>query len=197
MLRRINNGFRSRTCIGDKRNIEEVSKREKRLRRFDDLTLSGELPAILNSPSYSGLLGLSKSKSLGQIEMESTTVVGRCQKLEKPYLRLTSEPGTIAVTRAFFNILDPNTVRPLSILRQTLEMLKRKWREEQNYSYICDQFKSLRQDLTVQRIKSDFTVNVYEIHARIALEKVRSINVNLCLDQQGDLSEYNQCQTQV
>jgi len=98
-------------------------------------------------------------------------VVGTCQKLEKNYFRLTAAPN-------------PENVRPLDILRQTLELLKKKWRSEGNYVYICDQFKSLRQDLTVQHIKNDFTTTVYEIHARIALEK-------------GDLGEYNQCQTQL
>ena len=98
-------------------------------------------------------------------------VVGRCLDLEKQYFRLTAAPN-------------PDTVRPLHVLDRTLDFLKKKWRKENNYAYICDQFKSLRQDITVQHIKTDFTVNVYEIHARIALEK-------------GDLGEYNQCQTQL
>lgn len=103
------------------------------------------------------------------INWDQYTIRGTSTNIEKRYLRLTSEP-------------DPATIRPLPILRQTLEYLKRKWRAEHNYAYICDQFKSLRQDLTVQRIKNEFTVNVYEIHARMALEA-------------SDLGEYNQCQS--
>ena len=67
---------------------------------------------------------------------------------------------------------DPSTIRPLPVLIQTLDFLKNRWRKEGNYPYICDQFKSMRQDLTVQRIKNYFTVQVYAIHARIAMESV-------------------------
>lgn len=118
-------------------------------------------------------------------------------------------------------------VRPVHILKKTLNLLKKKWRKEENYSYICDQFKSVRQDLTVsnfgrqtshkhninfsqqkkvQRIQNDFTVQVYEIHGRIALEKVGFVRLYISayctssctqLGQQGDLGEYNQCQTQL
>ena len=49
---------------------------------------------------------------------------------------------------------NPEKVRPLYILRQTLTLLKRKWQQEGDYTYICDQFKSLRQDLTVRQLTS-------------------------------------------
>ncbi|TFK51667.1 hypothetical protein OE88DRAFT_1698738 [Heliocybe sulcata] len=97
------------------------------------------------------------------------TIVGTSQELFKDYLRLTSEPK-------------PEQIRPYAVLQRTLLELKSRWRQKTNYNWICSQFKSLRQDLTVQRIKNEFTAQVYEIHARMALEV-------------GDMVEYNQCQS--
>ncbi|CZT17653.1 related to leucine permease transcriptional regulator [Ramularia collo-cygni] len=98
-------------------------------------------------------------------------IVGTCQTIEKNYFRLTAPPV-------------PSTVRPVPVLEQALAHIKAKWTADKDYAYVCDQLKSLRQDLTVQRIKTKFTIKVYEVHARIAL-------------QMKDLGEYNQCQTQL
>lgn len=107
-----------------------------------------------------------------ELNLEKMKVVGTCADIEKDYFRLTSPP-------------DPSTVRPEPVLKKAIVSLKRKWRnDEVEYIYMCSQLKAIRQDLTVQHIRNEFTVDVYEIHARIALE---------C----ADLNEYNQCQTQL
>ncbi|KKZ60009.1 hypothetical protein EMCG_05191 [[Emmonsia] crescens] len=145
--------------ISSKNSSKFKNNLELRKRRFED-SRSG-----YQSPQTGGS-SRDESPDVG-----GGPVIGRCQTLEKNYFRLTSAPN-------------PDTVRPLPVLQKMLDLLKKKWRLENNYTYVCDQFKSMRQDLTVQHIKNEFTVNVYEIHARIALEK-------------GDLGEYNQCQTQL
>ncbi|KAI9387699.1 hypothetical protein POPTR_010G213700v4 [Populus trichocarpa] len=110
----------------------------------------------------------SGSKAVEDIDWDALTVKGTCQEIEKRYLRLTSAP-------------DPSTVRPEEVLEKALLMVQN---SQKNYLYKCDQLKSIRQDLTVQRIQNQLTVKVYETHARLALEA-------------GDLPEYNQCQSQL
>ena len=138
---------------------EEVERRNQRMARFAEVDRA--TPPRVDTPDY--VRDAQIAASINNSLPDDVPFVGRSQVLERPYLRLTTAP-------------DPSVVRPPEVLKQALELLKRKWRAEGNYSYICDQFKSIRQDLMVQRVKTDFTVQVYELHARIALEKVYSVN---------------------
>ncbi|KAG6854017.1 hypothetical protein C0991_011504 [Blastosporella zonata] len=156
-------------------------QREHELERTKHLRESGQnaLKANQNTAHLFRDMTLSRSESPyggaddpeadpNVLDWDRFTIVGTSQDIFKDYLRLTTEPR-------------PEQIRPYAILQQTLLELKKRWREKSSYSWICSQFKSLRQDLTVQRLKTDFTVQVYEIHARMALES-------------GDMVEYNQCQ---
>lgn len=118
-----------------------------------------------------GVVG-GRSTSLSESEYEQMTVKGTCQTLEKEYLRLTAPPKA-------------ELVRPQPVLELHLANLKRIWaKRKRDYVWMCSQLKAVRQDLTVQRINNALTIDVYETHARIALEE-------------ADLNEYNQCQTQL
>lgn len=99
----------------------------------------------------------------------SKALVGTSTALEKPYLRLTDFPK-------------PENVRPLPVLRKVLAHIKNKYIQEEDFEWANEQLKSARQDLTVQHIRNDFVLEVYETHARILLEH-------------GDLNEFHQCQT--
>ncbi|KAI3761785.1 hypothetical protein L1987_52207 [Smallanthus sonchifolius] len=165
---------------------EERKRRESRSKRFERNQGSRSAPILTKTKNVGGgnlytrrasasVLANSNSlddgaasRAVEDIDWDSLTVKGTCQEIEKRYLRLTSAP-------------DPATVRPEEVLEKALVFVQD---SPKNYLYKCDQLKSIRQDLTVQRIRNELTVKVYETHARLAIEV-------------GDLSEYNQCQSQL
>jgi hypothetical protein len=98
-------------------------------------------------------------------------IVGTCQQIEKAYFRLQGDAN-------------PAWVRPEEVLSKSLEYVREEWRNGTEWLYCDEQFRSIRQDLFVQGIESDFCVNAYAIGARVALEA-------------NDLGQFNQCQTQL
>jgi hypothetical protein len=73
---------------------------------------------------------------------------GTKQELEKSYFRLTIAP-------------QPHEVRPDAVLRKALARLVGMIaRGEGSWLYYLDQFKGMRQDITIQHIRNDLTVQV-------------------------------------
>lgn len=139
---------------GDRNRMTSATRKQLRGQRFER-----ELRA---SPSA--------SSSIDTQDLNGV-VVGTCKELEKNYFRLTSQP-------------DPSKVRPEPVLKRALASLLKKYYKGQAYNYLCDQLKAIRQDLTVQGIKTQLTVTTYEFHSKLAIEN-------------GDLGEFNQCHSQL
>ncbi|VUZ43274.1 unnamed protein product [Hymenolepis diminuta] len=141
------------------------SRLNERAERFKDHLDAG---SIAKSTSQLNLLS---SQMNADGASEGHTFVGTMQELEKPYLRLTKAPL-------------PSEVRPESVLELSLAHVVKRYKDGKDYHWVCDQLKSIRQDLIVQRIQSEFAAKVYETHADLALEV-------------GDSSEFHQCQSQL
>ncbi len=84
----------------------------------------------------------------------SKPLVGTSKALEKNFLRLTTEPRV-------------EDVRPEAVLKKAMKMVKRRWKKEQvDYRWACEQLKAIRQDLSVQNVRNDLTVDVYQTHGK-------------------------------
>jgi len=164
-----------------------------------------------------GTIGGTKM-TLDETDFEQMTVKGTSTTVEKDFLRLTAPPRAELV-RPFFILKqhlrnlqseyyccrNPEAVcddrTTTTILQERMKTPQENWknldgdsdgdkeknqtrRRQHDYLWFCSQLKASRQDCTVQRIQGDLAVDVYETHARIAL-------------QEGDLNEFNQCQTQL
>ncbi|XP_055345626.1 leukocyte receptor cluster member 8-like [Paramacrobiotus metropolitanus] len=161
----------------------ELERLRRRQERFGDLLTSDapdspaadtpvpSLPKAKKAFNTVSPLSSLRSQKPNRSISAPRTIIGTCQTVEKDYFRLTDH-------------VDPAQVRPVYILEQALDLVKRKWKAEKEYRYAESQLKSMRQDLRVQHVFSPFTVAVYETHARIALEV-------------GDQAEFTQCLAQL
>eukprot|EP00873_Tetraselmis_striata_P023223 jgi/Tetstr1/443487/TSEL_031495.t1 len=163
---------------------EEAARRTDREARFAAEALAGKAaPGESVTLQELRLTMAARSGGTGAPEPEdddaqwapAEALFGTSTALEKPYLRLTAAPPR-------------HTIRPPKVLKRALRHAKGKWAAavqgggelKAPYSAFCEQMKSIRQDLTVQHIRTELTVAVYETHARVALE--------VC-----DMAELTQC----
>ena len=147
-----------------KMDHKELARREDRRRRF----LEEQSLANTSTPGAPTLVHARNTMG--------STVHGENTSLEKDYLRLTSHPVVA-------------DVRPPHVLEQALILVRAKWKEGCSYRHACDQLKSIRQDLTVQHVRTPLTVSVYETHARVAMEVADWAEVRQTLAVLGQLYE--------
>lgn len=149
---------------------QEERRRQDRIKRFVEHNQKKSRKTAIDEILYSEPHAYSKSKP-DDVLATKNEFVGRSTVLEKPYMRLTAAPKA-------------EDVRPLAVLRKSLAHVKAHYIQNEDFEFANEQLKSIRQDITVQHLRNSFVLEVYETHSRILLEN-------------GDLNEFNQCQTMI
>ena len=147
------------------------SEQTKSQEEGSDVDDDGFPKGLSSSLSSSRILGVSASATTKKRVRNGAGFVGTNRTIEKQYLRLTTFPKA-------------QDVRPLEVLKMSLKHIKEQYIKNEDFDWANEQLKSVRQDITVQGLRTMFVLDVYETHARILLEY-------------GDLNEFNQCQTMI
>eukprot|EP00536_Pseudo-nitzschia_multiseries_P005541 jgi/Psemu1/190754/e_gw1.104.56.1 len=150
---------------------QEKRKRQKRMKRFVE---HNQKTSLGTEGSIDKELKASRSRAIKNDCNEfakNNQFLGTSSALEKPFMRLTTAPKS-------------EDVRPLQVLRKSLSHVKAHYIQNEDFDFANEQLKSIRQDITVQHLRNNFVLEVYETHSRILLEN-------------GDLNEFNQCQTMI
>lgn len=162
---------------GNNNNLDQLSKKLEKIKQMRAMLKSKG--TVQNSSTTILLPPHKKIKQQHQQQQDGMDTpgvkqfIGTLESLEKQYLRTS-------------DVLKPEDFRPFYILQKSLPYVISRYESGQvTYDdYLCEQLKAIRQDLTVQGIENQFTLVVYETHARLAIKN-------------KDLSELNQCQTRL
>ncbi len=130
---------------------ELEARKQANLVRFSNNAKRGSGITLKHLPSH-GIVVDNTGMTVEHLAEVSKPLIGTSKALEKNFLRLTTEPRA-------------EDIRPQAVLKKAMKMVKKRWKKEVvDYKWACEQLKAIRQDLSVQNVRNNLTVDVYQTH---------------------------------